>query len=259
MSASAASHALTLRKEMEFENYITHYFERELGPFLSICDLDEAETLSIIEREKDAKTGFNRYSYGKDFFDYRKVADDLLIECYERKFGKKPERRPYFAALGDADVVGGLYRDPYKIRIPLDYFSDSAVTFMCPDHFPLVRMSGRDVVRYFGHPLPEDYTEERYPYYGKLLTMDELRAQNEELKIDKYLEKKRRSNCWYRYVEAHVWADPEAMRERFADWIEVDPEPWSAQNLSLLQNYKKIRQCEALQVTSASAREGPRR
>lgn len=229
-------------KEMEFENHITHYFEHEHGPFLSICDLDEEATNSIIESEKDAETGFNRYSHGKDFFDYRKVADDLLVECYEKKFGKKPERRPYFAALGDVDVVGGLYRNPYKIRIPLDYFSDFEVTFMCPDHFPLVRMSDRKVARYFGHPIPKDYTEKKYPYFGKLLTIDELREQNKELEIDKYLENKKKINCWYRYVEAHVWADPQEMRKRFSKWIEVDPEPWSAQNVSFLHNYKNIRQ-----------------
>ncbi|MDF1657889.1 MAG: hypothetical protein P1U58_09770 [Verrucomicrobiales bacterium] len=239
---------------MEFEDHITHYFEHELGPFLSICDLDEAATKSIIEREKDADTGFNRYSYGKDFFDYRKVADDLLIDCYEKKFGKKPERRPYFAALGDADVVGGLYRDPYKIRIPLDYLSDFDVTFMCPDHFPLVCMSDRKVERYFGHPLPEDYTEKRYPYFGKLLTIDELRSQNEKLKIDNYLEEKRMTNSWHRYVEAHIWADPQAMRERFSNWIEVDPEPFTLGDVTFLQNYKQLRQHRAPQTTSVSTR-----
>ncbi|MDQ8198660.1 hypothetical protein QEH56_10895 [Pelagicoccus enzymogenes] len=226
---------------MEFENHITHYFEREVGPFLSICDLDEAATASIIEREKDAETGFNRYFFGKDFFDYRKAADDLLIELYQKKFGNKAERRPYFAALGDADVVGGLYRDPYKIRIPLDYFRECELTFMCPDHFPLVRLSDTKVKRYFGYPLPKDYTEEKYPYFGKLLTIDELRAQSEALKIDRYLEENRRTNHWYRYVEAHIWADPQDMRKRFSDWIEVDPEPWTAANVSLLQNYKEIR------------------
>lgn len=237
---------------MDFEYHVTHYFERELGPFLSICDLDEAATESIIAREKDAVTGFNRYFHGRDFFEYRKVADDLLLECYEKKFGKKPERRPYFAALGDADVVGGLYRDPYKVRIPLDYFSDSELTFMCPDHFPLVRMSDRKVKRYFGYPLPKDYTEEKYPYFGKLLTIDELRAQAKALKIDTYLEKNRRTNHWYRYIEAHIWADPQDMRKRFSNWMEVDPEPWSDGRVSYLQNYKKLRQNQEAPTTSVS-------
>ena len=239
---------------MEFENHITHYFEHEYGPFLSICDLDESATESIIEREKEADTGFNRHSIGTAFFEWRKLADDLLLELYEKKFGKKPERRPYFAVLGDSDVVGGLYRDPYKVRIPLDYFSDSELTFICPDHGPLVDLSTRKVKRHFGHGLPKDYTEEKYPYFGKLLTIDELRKSSKELGIDSFLEKNRRSNNWYRYVEAHIWADPKELRERFSDWVEVDPEPWSFRGVTYLQNYKKIRQNQALQATSASAR-----
>lgn len=94
---------------MKLATHISHYFEKEVGPFLSICDLDAAERLEIIEREKGSDTGFNRFSYGREFFDFRLLADDLLLELYERKFGSAPARRPFYAVLGDADVVGGLF------------------------------------------------------------------------------------------------------------------------------------------------------
>lgn len=231
---------------MNLERHISHYFEREYGPFLSICDLDSADTEAIIERERDAETGFNRFSYGTDFFDFRKLADDLLLELYAKKFEKEPERRPYYAALGDADVVGGLYRDPYKVRIPIEYFSESEVTFMCPDHFHLVGLSKMETKRYFGYQPPEDYNEKTYPYFGKLLTYDELGARLSELKIDDYLAENKRTNHWYRYVEAQVWADPAEMRSRFKNWIEVDPESWTHDGVTHLQNYKKLRQKKAV-------------
>ena len=225
---------------MKLERHISHYFEREHGPFLSICDLDSAATESIIERERDAETGFNRFSFGTDFFDFRKLADDLLCELYSEKFGKEPERRPYYAVLGDADVVGGLYRDPHKLKIPLDYFSASEITFMCPDHFHLVGLRKMDVRRSFGYQPPKDYSEEEYPYFGKLLTYHELETQLSELKIDEYLTENRRTNHWYRYIEAQIWADPRDMRSRFKDLTEVEPESWTYDGVTHLQNYKKL-------------------
>jgi len=221
--------------------HISHYFEREAGPLLSICDLDTDATNRLIEREREAETGFNRFSHGSDFFDFRKLADDLLIDLCTKKFGSKPSRRPYYAVLGDADVVGGLYRDPHKIRIPIDAFENHELTFMIPDHFHLVGLSKKEVKKSFGMPMPSDYTEEKYPYFGQLLTFDELEERYYDLKIDGYLGERNRSNCWYRYIEAQIWANPEDLRSRFSDWIEVDPEPWSDGKVTHLQNYKQIR------------------
>ncbi len=212
---------------MEFAEHVSHYFEREYGPLLSICDLGSDETQKLIERESGAKTGFNRFSYGKEFFDFRKLADDLLIDLYTRKFARPPERRPFFAVLGDSDVVGGLYRHPHKIHFPIEAFEEHEITFMCPDHFHLVGLSKAKVERYFGFQPPPDYDEERYPYFGKLLTFSELKEQYRELKIDSYLDERKAKNDWYRYVEVQIWSNPEELRSRFTDWIEVDPEPWS--------------------------------
>jgi len=235
---------------MNLDLHICHYFEREYGPFLSICDLDTDEMGDLIEREKTADTGFNRFSYGTEFFDFRKLADDLLLERYKKKFERKPERRPYYGVLGDSDVVGGLYRDPCKIRIPIKEFADHQITFMCPDHFHLVGLSKFEVKKHFGFQTPDDYSENTYPYFGKLLTFDELEADFQELKIDEYLTERKRSNNWYRYVEAQIWADPNNLKSRFTDWIEVEPEPWSDGKMTHLQNYKKIRQNQKLQATS---------
>ena len=113
---------------------------------------------------------------------------------------------------------------------------------MCPDHFHLVGLNKADVKRCFGYQPPEDYREDEYPYFAKLLTYRELEARFRELKIDEYLRENRRTNHWYRYIEAQIWADPREMRARFNNWIEVDPEPWTYDGLTYLQNYKTMRQ-----------------
>ncbi len=227
---------------MNLPTSVSHYFAREVGPLLSICDLDASERSRIIRRERDAETGFNRFSRGEALFDFRLLADDLLMEVYESTFGKRPARRPFYAVLGDADVVGGLFRDPYKIRIPVDAFAPEELTFMCPDHFHLVSWMKRgEGMKKFGYQLPEGYTESEFPYFGKLMTYHELRDRLEELKIDRYLETGRRENHWYRYVEAQIWSDPELLRAKFSEWIEVEPEPWTLNGVTHLQNYKTLK------------------
>ncbi|MGJ8657919.1 MAG: hypothetical protein ACSHX6_15835 [Akkermansiaceae bacterium] len=223
---------------MNLGKHISHYFEQEYGPFLSICDLNEDETQQIINREKQAVTGFNRFSYGSAFFEFRQLADDLLIELYQKKFQIEPNRRPYYAVLGDADVVGGLYRDPYKIHIPLNALESHEVTFMVPDHFHLVGMSEIEVEQSFGVQIPSDYDEDKYPYFGKLLTYSELKEKYEEFKIGEYLENNKKKNHWYRYIEAQIWVKPEELIARFTDQIEVYPEPWTHGYITYLQNYK---------------------
>ncbi len=227
---------------MNFPTQISHYFEKEAGPLLNICDLDPGQRSRIIRREKDAKTGFNRFSFGKEFFDFRLLADDLLLELYESKFARCPARRPFYGVLGEADVVGGLYRDPYKIRMPVEEFASHELTFMCPDHFHLVSFMKRSGgKKAFGFQVPEDYCESEFPFFGKLMTYQELQEGLQELKIDQHLETQRKKNGWYRYIEAQIWSDPEILRNKFPEWIEVEPEPWTYNGTTYLQNYKAIR------------------
>ncbi|WP_309382667.1 hypothetical protein [Cerasicoccus frondis] len=223
---------------MHLPRYISHYFEREKGPLLSICDLDEAETQQIIEQERDAPTGFNRFAEGKAFFDYRRLADDLTIDLYAKRFQRDAPRRPFYAVLGDADVVGGLYRDPYKIQIPIEFFAEGELTFMCPDHLHLVTLNKVPAKQHFGYQIPSDYSEAKYPYFGKLLTYEDLCVGYHSLGIAAHLEQMHRRLNWYRYLEAQIWVEPTQLRERFKDWFEVTPEPWTYGNVTYLQNYK---------------------
>ncbi|MCC5790051.1 MAG: hypothetical protein JJT75_10465 [Opitutales bacterium] len=226
---------------MKPASYISHYFENEAGPFLNICDLQPKERSQIISREKDSETGFNRFSHGEEFFAFRHLADDLLLELYGSKFGKAP-RRPFYGVLGDADVVGGLYRDPYKISMPIREFASDEITFMIPDHFHLVSLMKRNGgKKMFGYQLPKDYSETEYPYFGKLLTYEELLEGFDTLKIRQHLDRERTKNNWYRYVETQIWSHPETLKSRFTEWIEVDPEPWTYNGTTYLQNYKTLK------------------
>jgi hypothetical protein len=75
---------------------VTHYFERDYGPFLNICDLPREEVSTLVSSERDAPTAFNRFALGAEFLEFRRAADDLLIDCCRNKFHKAPARRPFY-------------------------------------------------------------------------------------------------------------------------------------------------------------------
>lgn len=209
------------------DSYITHYFEKAYGPFLSICDLESDARNEVIEYERGLTRGFNRFDEGQAFFDFRRLADDLTLELYRERFDREPIRRPYFAVLGEADVVGGLYREPCKIRIPLSFFKEGEVTFMCPDHFHLVSYNNIKCKKYFGYQIPDDYTEEKYPYFGKIFSFADLERDFENLRLGEYLEEKRASHDWYRYIEAQIWMDRLDLESCVSEWESVAPESWN--------------------------------
>lgn len=188
---------------MNLPSYITHYFEKDYGPFLNVCDLSESSLAILIEKEKDAPTEFNRFAIGSDFFAFRRTADDLLIRLYTEKFGRKPEGRPYYATLGTFDRTLNMFRSGEKIALPISDFELGEITFMYPDHAHLVSLFDVPVPRY-GYQLPEEYQSKRF--FGRIFTHQELVDEYEELAIQKEIESCHSKDWWAgSYVEAHIW------------------------------------------------------
>jgi hypothetical protein len=188
---------------MDLPNHITHYFEADYGPFLNICDLEDGEVDNLIRAEKGAKTAFNRFSMGPEFFQWRREADDLLIRAYSEKFGHPPEGRPYFALLGSFDKTLTMFRDGQKIELDVSEFSERELTFMYPDHAHLITFYGSSAPPLFYQP-PTGWKDQRF--WGKLFTIRELRDQYSELGIDQMIHSHLNRGGWAGcYIEAHIW------------------------------------------------------
>jgi len=187
---------------LSLPTHISHYFEAEYGPFLNICDLQDDEVATLIEREKDADTAFNRFAMGEEFFSWRRSADDLLIRKYAEKFGFRPKRRPFFAILGDFDRTMTMFRDGRRLSLELSEFSEEEVTFMYPDHSHLTTLYGADVPHLFYQPhhMPDEL------FWGQLYTYQELCEDYQSSRIAESIEKHLERNGWAGcYVEAHIW------------------------------------------------------
>ena len=184
-------------------SFITHYFELERGPFLNVCDLTEAQVCSLIETERYAITAFNRFAMGPEFFEFRRAADDLLIESYRTKFHKEPEGRPFYAVLGEFDKTLTMFRSGQKIRIPIDDFEQDQITFMYPDHAHLISYSGSAAPKLF-YQIPADWRNQAF--WGQLFTYKEICDGYSTMGIGDMIESWISRDGWAGcYIEAHIW------------------------------------------------------
>lgn len=187
-------------------NYITHYFERERGPFKNICDLSKDAWAKLIEEEKGFEIPFNRFNMGESFFLDRCESDDLLIDLYAQKFGQEAKQRPFYATLGSFDRTGDLYRSPEKIEFPISMFEDHEATFIYEDHSHLGWLRGSQK--------QPDWFEVR-DYHCRLFTYSELAEAFERFRFFERISSALRNDKWVSaYVEAHIWIDLDAIEER---------------------------------------------
>ncbi|MEM7792485.1 MAG: hypothetical protein AAF546_13865 [Verrucomicrobiota bacterium] len=188
---------------MNLPTHITHYFEREYGPFLNICDLDEESIAELFEAERKAKTAFNRFSLGSDFMKWRRNADDLLIRAYEEKFGFSPEVRPYFAVLGSFDRTLTMFREGRKTMLEVSDFEEHELTFMYPDHSHLTTVYRVEGPHLFYQP-PQNWRED--PIWGRVFTYQELVSEYQDHDIENRIQRHKENSGWAGcYVEAHIW------------------------------------------------------
>lgn len=188
---------------MELPTFITHYFEKDRGPFLNICDLPDDGLRRLAADEKDSETAFNRFALGPDFMKWRLAADNLLIGAYHEKFGFPPIGRPYFAVLGEFDKTLTMFRQGSRIVLNLSDFEDHEVTFMYPDHSHLTSFYGAEVPHLF-YQLRD--SPDNQGFRGQLFTFSELSSRFVDSGIAESIRSHQARDGWAGcYVEAQIW------------------------------------------------------
>ena len=196
---------------MKIPTFITHYFERDRGPFLNICDLPDDELKNLVADERESVTAFNRFALGPDFIEWRLAADDLLIRAYHDKFGFLPIGRPYFAVLGEFDKTLTMFRQGDRIVLNLADFEDHEVTFMYPDHSHLTSYYGAEAPHLF-YQLRD--TPENRGFRGQLFTFSELSSRIIDSGIADSINSHLARDGWVGcYVEAQIWCRDHRTRQ----------------------------------------------
>ena len=172
--------------------YLCHYFEKAVGPLVSLSDLPAEKAEALQERlRREGKVFASRRQ--AEYLGIRRGLERQIRELFIGKGGQPQRERPHYFILGECAWVGSWYQDGAEVRIPLASVHPQAVSFTYGDSFPALR------------------SQDGKPYRGQVYTLEELGQV-----IDRY----GLPQAWNpngsggpeRYIEAQLWAD-EPVRE----------------------------------------------
>jgi hypothetical protein len=120
------------------EMFLYHYYEAVTGPFKNLSQLSAAAARKITER---LKTNSNVFASKRsdDYLEIRRELEGRARELFILKGGKPLNPYPHYMTLGECRWIKDWYQNGREMRLPLDVFDESSISFTYGDLFPTMR------------------------------------------------------------------------------------------------------------------------
>lgn len=169
--------------------FLYHYHEKGRPPFMNLSDLPNDDAIKLHTKLSGENKSFAARDADGQYMLQRRIVEARAYEMFVRKGGKPARKNPHYMVLGEsgADVCEAWFLDSAVIKIPLDEFDKSTLSFTYGDSFPAFK------------PI---FDEE--PEYDLYLYDEIVRVINE-----RGMPQFRENMEWYepRYIEVQVWSD----------------------------------------------------
>lgn len=170
--------------------FLYHYFEKKIGAFKNLSDLPLAEAEEVLKGIKNSRPSSFAAGRDENYMNRRMNYETLARNLFIEKGGKPIRKVPHYMVVEECQWLNSWYVDGDYIKIPIEEFDLSTISFTYGDMHPTFS------------PIVNDGRE----YRKKLYTYDEI------LKIiDKYgLPQEWNSDGRFgpeRYIEVQIWSD----------------------------------------------------
>jgi len=168
------------------EYYLYHYFERKMGPFVSMSGLSIEDQMKI---QSQFTSSFFIENRTQRYYERRAELERLMRSLFIEKGGKPVLDVPYYMVLGESPFLTTWYEESEYIKIPIHEFDLQTISFTYGDTFPTFSERITDGLE----------------YRKKVYLYDEISGliQKHGLPQDSW-DGTYESPC---YVEAQVWSD----------------------------------------------------
>ncbi|TVQ26804.1 MAG: hypothetical protein EA382_04875 [Spirochaetaceae bacterium] len=112
-----------------------HYFEKSVGPFRNLSDLDGEIAQVILDEIKRTNVTFAAHRYD-GYLARRKELECVARELFIAKGGRPIRRVPHYMVIGACPWLNTWYSDPAFVTIPVSHFDTSTLSFTYGDLFP---------------------------------------------------------------------------------------------------------------------------
>ena len=172
--------------------YLTHYYEATIGPFVNLSDLPLDIAESYLEQIRNSGDTFASQR-SADYLTIRLKLEYRVRSLFIAKGGKPIRERPHYMLLGDCKWGLSWFKDSRVVRIPLEKFSTDIVSFTYGDTFPAMRY------------------KDGKPYRGQVFRLEEIADIVLQFGLPQIWNPEG-SFGPDRYIEAQIW-DDEPLKE----------------------------------------------
>ena len=162
-----------------------HYFELETGPFRSLSALTEEEAAAVMDKlMQDGGVFASKRS--PDYMPIRRQLEKQARDMFLAKGGKPILEYPHSMTYGPCEWIRNWFREGRELRVPVDAFDPTVVSFTYGDLFPALRF------------------QDGKPYRGQVYTMEEI---SRVIELFGWPQEWNASGRFgpERYVEVQVW------------------------------------------------------
>ncbi len=178
-------------------DYLTHYYNIDIGPFQSLSALPDPEALKIMAELCDDTPYGERFKNPVQYLNERKATEQWVRKAFIEKGGRPRDDFPIPMVLGSSKWLVEAAPIPDKhgeIRIPLSVFSKGDVSFTYPDSM---------VSRWFSREKPVELYQPEL--HGKVFTVSEILSIVEKKGMPEEDWEVRLPKDIAPYIEAQVW------------------------------------------------------
>lgn len=170
--------------------FLYHYYDKTIGPFKNLSDLDREEADKVLQQIAITKPNVQCAKRSADYMQARAYYENILRTEFQKKGGYIQRQVPHYMVVERSPWLSTWYENSAYIKIPIEEFDLRTVSFTYGD----------------SHPTFSDRVNDGKEYRKKLYTYDEILEV-----INKYgLPQDWNDDGKFgpeRYIEAHIWSD----------------------------------------------------
>ena len=172
------------------EIYLYHYFDKTIGPFVSLSDLPIDEAKSLLETIKETRPNSQSAQRHDKYVEYRRNCENIIRLEFAKKGGVINRISPHYLVVEHSPWLSTWFENSTFIKIPIEEFDIRTISFTYGDSMPTFSPTIND---------GKEYRKKLYTYDEILKIIDKYGIPQDWNDDGKYGPE--------RYIEAHVWSD----------------------------------------------------
>ena len=193
----AVDNSLPLLIMTQIPNFISHYYERDIGAFKSMTDNGHKKAKEIFSALK--QTGKSAKSKFPDsYIDLRKEVETWLQAEFIKRGGQPKRQNPIYTILGTCDWLLDWYENGAKETLLLSTLEGKQVSFTYPDSMISYQLFSQKEDIGIKYDMKE--------HYGRVYLLDELHDTISKYGLPKGELRNGRPD-FDMYIEMQIWED----------------------------------------------------